>query len=179
MMTTLRALPVVLALTSLIPFAAFADHDDDHDRGRDRHGYHGRDDDDDRDDRARPLYQAPSPVVIRPVGPAPRPLGAGQYVLQARQSWVEGSFEQVWVPETCWSRHHGRRTECRGGFYDSQWRPGHYVAVQEWVWVPLSPRFPRATYYPAPVLAPAPYGRIHASASVPFPGVNVQLTGSF
>jgi len=87
-------------------------------------------------------------------GPAPRPPPRqdGRYELRPVQRWVEGYYEQVWVPEQCTHKPRRNVTKCRGGYYDKQWVPGRYETVQEWVWVP-APRWGQhraapASYYP-------------------------------
>ena len=62
---------------------------------------------------------------------------AGRYELQVVNRWVEGYYQQVWVPEVCKekNRRHSRVTKCTGGFHEQQWVPGRYEQVQEWVWV--------------------------------------------
>jgi hypothetical protein len=80
----------------------------------------------------------------------------GRYELQNVQRWVDGQYQQYWVEPRCRTvtrdrdhRHgHGRRwgrertkTVCTEGYYATRFVPGHYETVQEWVWVPYSPRF--------------------------------------
>jgi hypothetical protein len=80
----------------------------------------------------------------RPVDPPPGYSGRrGRYELQTVSHWVPGRFEEVWVPERCKTRGHGRRVKCKGGFYDRRWVPAHQIQSQEWVWVP-------AVYTPPP-----------------------------
>ncbi|AGC48740.1 hypothetical protein MYSTI_07468 [Myxococcus stipitatus DSM 14675] len=70
--------------------------------------------------------------------PRPAPRARGRYELQTVNRWVDGRYEQVWVPEVCRERH-GRRghhsTRCRGGYYENRWVPGRYEQSTEWVWV--------------------------------------------
>lgn len=85
--------------------------------------------------------------------PQPPPRQNGRYELQTQQRWVEGYYEQVWVPEQCRYKPGRHVTKCRGGYYEQQWVPGRYETVQEWVWVP-APRWgqhrgtPATYYYP-------------------------------
>ncbi len=69
----------------------------------------------------------------------------GHYELRTVQRWVPGQHEQVWVPEQCVTRQKpwGTKVRCRPGFYDSRWVPGHYVTVQEQVWVPHNTPHPQ------------------------------------
>jgi hypothetical protein len=71
-------------------------------------------------------------------GPQPTPPRhqQGSYELRNVQQWVEGRYEQVWVPEDCRRRGRWGRTKCTGGYYDQRWVEGHYETVQQWVWVP-------------------------------------------
>lgn len=67
----------------------------------------------------------------------------GRYEQRVVQRWVEGRYEQVWVPEQCfqgerqrgWWRQAG--TYCVPAHYDQRWVPGHYQQVTQWVWVPF------------------------------------------
>src|SRR5262245_13967881 len=74
-----------------------------------------------------------------PVYPARRP--GGRYERGASQQWAEGRYQQVWVPQQCYTTRwnhgrHGSREVCRPGYYDQRWVPGHYETVNQWVWVP-------------------------------------------
>lgn len=94
-------------------------------------------------------YQAPyqQQYPQSPSYPGHRRRG-GRYEQRPVQRWVEGRYQQVWVPEQCTTysrgqggwRHngwrHGGRTVCRPGYYDQRWVPGHYQTVMQWVWVP-------------------------------------------
>lgn len=89
--------------------------------------------------------------------PLPPPQARGRYELQTVSRWVEGGYEEVWVPEVCETRHrrHKRVTRCTGGYYEQRQRPGYYEQVQDWVWVPAaqddgwrSRRVRSASYYP-------------------------------
>jgi len=67
----------------------------------------------------------------------------GRWELQTFNRWVEGRYDQVWVPQQCqtannpgqWGRW-GRRVFCQPAHYESRWIPGRYEQVQQWVWVP-------------------------------------------
>jgi hypothetical protein len=89
--------------------------------------------------------------------PLPPPQARGRYEMQTVSRWVEGGYEQVWVPEVCETRHrrYKRVTRCTGGYYEQRQLAGHYEQVQEWVWVPYaqddgwrSRRVHAASYYP-------------------------------
>jgi hypothetical protein len=89
--------------------------------------------------------------------PLPPPRARGRYEIQTVSRYVEGRYEQVWVPEVCKERQrrYSRVTKCRGGYYEQQWVPGRYEQVQEWVWVPYgsngawrNPGAHAASYYP-------------------------------
>lgn len=94
-------------------------------------------------------YQAPyqQQYPQSPSYPGHRRRG-GRYEQRPVQRWVEGRYQQVWVPEQCttysrgqggWKHNgwrHGGRTVCRPGYYDQRWVPGHYQTVMQWVWVP-------------------------------------------
>ena len=60
----------------------------------------------------------------------------GNYELRNTQRFVAGHYENVTVQECREKRHGWRRdTICRP-VVRSQWVPGSYQTVQEWVWVP-------------------------------------------
>lgn len=88
--------------------------------------------------------------------PLPPPQARGRYELQTVNRYVDGRYDRVWVPEVCQERYRrrGRVTKCTGGYYEQQWVPGHYEAVQEWVWVSYGNdggwrnRAHPASYYP-------------------------------
>ncbi|ABF91255.1 hypothetical protein MXAN_6880 [Myxococcus xanthus DK 1622] len=73
--------------------------------------------------------------------PLPPPHARGRYELQTVNRWVQGRYEQVWVPEVCRERNNRRSrvTRCTGGFYEQRWVPARYEPVQEWVWVTYAP----------------------------------------
>lgn len=129
-----------LAAVLAVPFAASADHDDD----------------DDDDDRRRPVAHLHDTECRHEhrveTPPRPPPSGEGRYELRTVQHWVEGHYEQVWVPERCRYKRNGQM-KCRSGFYEERYVPGRYESVQQWVWVPapvrrydLPPRPPRPVY---------------------------------
>ncbi|WP_224362417.1 hypothetical protein [Hyalangium versicolor] len=66
--------------------------------------------------------------------PAPRN-DNGRYELKLVQQWVPGSYDRVWVPESCSYRPRHGRSQCTGGYYTQQWVEGHYETVEQWVWV--------------------------------------------
>lgn len=59
----------------------------------------------------------------------------GRYELKYAQQWVPGSYQQVWVPESCSYRPRWGTQQCTQGHYDQQWVNGHYESVEQWVWV--------------------------------------------
>lgn len=67
--------------------------------------------------------------------PPPPQNQQGRYELRNVQQWVQGRYEQVWVPQDCRNGRWGR-TKCTGGYYDQRWVEGHYETAQQWVWVP-------------------------------------------
>lgn len=74
------------------------------------------------------------PVVT--FGPMYRgPINAGRYELRDTQRWVDGQWNQVWVPGECAMTVWGQ--QCGAGSYQNVWQDGHYVTVQERVWVPF------------------------------------------
>lgn len=108
---------LLLGLLVFVP-TALADHSDGYERGRRRHGQWGYG-----------LHEG------RP--PPGQPMNKGHYERRTTQEWVEGYYQNVWVPRTCAARpifpFHVR---CVGGYYDQRWVPGHYEAREQWVWVP-------------------------------------------
>jgi hypothetical protein len=128
-------LPVAL-FAVLAPLAAFAEHDatPNYDANYD----------------ANYDVQGVNRPVERPMPPTHS--GQGRYELRTMQRWVEGQWQQVWVPEQCVTRQRGWKTRvrCQPGYYDSRWTPGHYVTAQQWVWIPYN-------HPPAPY--PQRYGR--------------------
>ncbi|WP_223755421.1 hypothetical protein [Myxococcus sp. RHSTA-1-4] len=120
--------------------------------------------DDDRDYRDNHNHRGGGRVEVHVHGdscrhgpaPLPPPRARGRYELQTVSRYVEGRYEQVWVPEVCKERQrrHSRVTKCRGGYYEQQWVPGRYEQVQEWVWVSYGNdsgwrnRAHAASYYP-------------------------------
>ncbi len=65
----------------------------------------------------------------------------GRWELQTFNRWVEGRYDQVWVPEQCQNipnrwRPFAPRVVCQPAHYESRWIPGRYEQVQQWVWVP-------------------------------------------
>lgn len=82
--------------------------------------------------------------------PPPPVHHGGRYEWQSVQKWVDGRYEQVTMSPVCRTNHHGR-THCHGGGTRTQWVPGHYETVQEWVWVAATPGYrapppPRIAY---------------------------------
>lgn len=56
----------------------------------------------------------------------------GRYELRATQKWVEGYYQNVWVPGSCF----GHVVQvCSPGYYRQDWVPGRYVTEQQWVFV--------------------------------------------
>lgn len=56
----------------------------------------------------------------------------GRYELRTTQRWVEGHYQNVWVPGSCF----GHVVQvCSPGFYRQDWVPGRYVTEQQWVFV--------------------------------------------
>ncbi len=100
---------VAVAAVSLTSFAAFADDCDQ----PGNHGNHHH--------------------AVRPSAPAGQ---HGRYELRNTQKYVQGHYENVTVQECREKRHGWRRgTVCRP-VTTSQWIPGGFQTVQEWVWVP-------------------------------------------
>jgi hypothetical protein len=128
--TLLSTLTLVAALA--VPGLALAD--DDHHRGhRHRHGSHCR-------HEASP---PPPPQHVRH--------DSGRYELRPVSRWVEGHYEQQWVPEECTYKRNGRVKRCRGGYYTQSWVPGRYVEDAQWVWVSAPPPPPHRHYGRRPV----------------------------
>lgn len=83
----------------------------------------------------------------RPVAPPPQyTQQQGRYELQNVQRWVPGQQQQVWVPGQCFG-HHRRWKRCTNGYYRTEWTPGSYVTVQEWVWVPYANNYQYGASY--------------------------------
>ncbi len=66
----------------------------------------------------------------------------GRYELRTISQWVEGRWEQEWVPGRCVTKEkrHGTVTKCKDGRYERRWVPGYYEQLQQWVWVPHGAR---------------------------------------
>jgi hypothetical protein len=79
-------------------------------------------------------HGGPSHAPPRPSRPSSP---EGRYELQTVQVWSPGRYEQVWVPEQCYSRPRRGVRHCQGGYYEQQWVPGRYETVEKWVWVPV------------------------------------------
>jgi hypothetical protein len=94
---------------------------------------------------------------------------SGGYAVRTVSRWVEGRYEQVWVPPTCHHRPFRHRKVCRGGYYEQQFRPGHYENVEERVWVD-EPQRHRPVSWPVD-------GRWVASARAG--SVGFQLSGAY
>lgn len=58
----------------------------------------------------------------------------GHYETRTTQRWVDATYQQVWIEQTCRARPF-RRPVCFPGYYEQQLVPGHYENVQEQVWV--------------------------------------------
>jgi hypothetical protein len=96
----------------------------------------------------------------------------GRYELRTVKKWVEGYWDQQWVPQQCVTRGRWHQvTKCRGGGSERRWIPGHYEATQEWVWVPnvnpgpIPPPYNRPPLPPSPSRQPANYPYHPASPS--------------
>jgi hypothetical protein len=128
---------VTLAVLTSAP--AFADH---FERG-DEHGarpvfrFEGRRGYDDREHEWREHQRREwnrRPIVT--FGPMYRgPINAGHYELRDVQRWVDGQWNQVFVPGACTVSPWGQQ-QCADGSYQNVWQEGHYMTVQERVWVP-------------------------------------------
>jgi hypothetical protein len=110
---------LTLAALTLAPTLASADEWNR--RGGDRDEWAGRGHRHDENCR-----HGASPVLA----PAPR----GHYETRTTQRWVEDSYQQIWVEQTCRARPF-RRPVCFAGYYEQQLVPGHYENVDEQVWV--------------------------------------------
>ena len=151
---------LVLALAALAPAAARADDDDDFDfDGRDVYAHRHRH----------------SEHCRHGATPPGQPQQAGRYELRTVQKWVEGSYQQTWVPRTCRARPFRHRVVCTGGHYEQQLQPGHYENVEEWVWVP-SPQPYQPSYYRAEPEWPVNGAWTTTGSYGP---VTFQATGSF
>jgi hypothetical protein len=97
--------------------------------------------------QAWPTYQAPAyqqgqDIAVGEPCPTDRQGDrTGRYEQRSVQRFVQGQYQQIWVPEQCsmrmrqrgWWRQAG--TVCVPAHYDQQWTPGHYESTQQWVWV--------------------------------------------
>ncbi len=116
---------------SLVPFAAQAEHE-----------YSPV------NQQYQQAYQAPGYQTSQQAEPCPAepPRGfkrhQGRYEVRSVQRWVEGRYQQVWVPEQCSMRERQRGWVRQTGYvcvpahYDRRWVPAHYETAQQWVWVP-------------------------------------------
>jgi hypothetical protein len=90
-----------------------------------------------RHGHVRPAVPVQGPFTQYGPRPMHPPVGHtwqhGQYQLQTVQRWVPPSQQQVWVEGRCHGRFNQR---CFPGRYEVRTVPGHFVTVQEWVWVP-------------------------------------------
>ena len=91
-----------------------------------------------------PQYQQPGIAVGEPMPTDRRFDRGGRYELRGFQQWVQGGYQQVWVPEQCTTRMRQRgwwrqaANVCVPAHYEQRMAPGHYETVQKWVWVPYS-----------------------------------------
>ncbi|MHB8874639.1 MAG: hypothetical protein ACYC8T_13200 [Myxococcaceae bacterium] len=121
-----KLIALALGLAALAPAAANAEHNR---WGNDRDRKHDRDDRNRRDhSHDQGCHHEATPAVD--------PQAGGRYELRTVQTWVQASYEEVWVPRTCTVRPFRHRVVCTGGFYEQQLQPGHFENVQEYVWVP-------------------------------------------
>jgi hypothetical protein len=145
----------VLALTTLIPMAARADHDD----------------------WQRPCDTHPANSV-----PPGQPSNPGHYETRMVRQWVPGFYESVFVPGVCETRHHGHhgrhKTRCSPGRYEQVYRDGHYESVAQQVWVqdhsypPAPPRPVYSRHYD-------PYAGGTFTATAGNPNVRISVGGTF
>lgn len=93
-----------------------------------------------------PTPQAYGQWAERPSRPPPgRPAFdpvPGHYEQRTVSAWVEGRYEQRFVPEKCRQSHHSRhgregKWRCRPAHEVRTWIPGHYEQRPQWVWVEL------------------------------------------
>jgi len=132
-MTIRNVLFALSAAALLAPIAARADPPNDHDRDEVRR---------DRDDRGRRDHQDERWERGRGWGDRGEGYGGsgyqnGHYEQRGVSQWVDGHYDQIWVPGQCrrfgfW----GRRVVCAPGHSEQQWVPGGYTQQQQWVWVP-------------------------------------------
>lgn len=117
---------LVAAVATLTSVAAFAD-DCNHPSNHHPSNYHSA--------------EVPAAMPVAPVGQP------GRYELRTVQKYVQGRYETVTVQE-CRERRHGwrRHTVCHP-VTQSQWVPGGYQTVQEWVWIP-APSHQQYSQYP-------------------------------
>ena len=94
----------------------------------------------------QPQYQQPGIAVGEPAHSDRRGDRTGRYQLRTVQRFVQGQYQQTWVPEQCSfrERHRGWYSQaaqvCVPAHYEQQWMPGHYESAQQWVWVPFHGR---------------------------------------
>ena len=93
-------------------------------------GFRGRND---RDDRGASGHRHDA-TCRHGASPVFAPTPRGHYETRVVQQWVEASFQQVWVGQTCRARPF-RRPVCFPGYFEQQLVPGHYENVQQQVWV--------------------------------------------
>lgn len=111
MKTTLLA--VAVAVVSLTSVSAFADDDCDGDFDY-------------------------APVAVPVAHPAPGQ--HGHYETRQVQQWVEGRYENVYVAQQCHLQSNIRKPwkqkqVCTPAYYSQRWVPGHYITVNQQVWV--------------------------------------------
>lgn len=93
---------------------------------------------------AQPQYQQPGIAVGEPSPTDRRGDRSGRYELRTVQRFVQGQYQQVWVPEQCSLRERQRgwwrqaAQVCVPAHYAQQWVPGHSESAQQWVWVSFS-----------------------------------------
>jgi hypothetical protein len=91
----------------------------------------------------QPTYAQPGIAVGEPCPTDRQGERTGRYERQTVQRFVQGRYEQVWVPEQCSMRERQRGwwkqagQVCVPAHYDQRWVPGHSESVQQWVWVPF------------------------------------------
>lgn len=90
---------------------------------------------------AQPTYAQPGIAVGEPNPTDRQGDRSGRYELRTVQRFVQGQYQQVWVPEQCSLRERQRgwwrqaAQVCVPAHYDQQWVPGHSESTQQWVWV--------------------------------------------
>ena len=95
---------------------------------------------------AQPQYQQPGIAVGEPAPIDRRGDRTGRYELRTVQRFVQGQYQQTWVPEQCSLRERQRgwyrqaAQVCVPAHYEQRWMPGHYESAQQWVWVPFEGR---------------------------------------